>query len=155
MKFILLLVFCAVIAACDSANVVAAQSDSVSVEGYELSLRADGETCLLHYKINSQIAKHALAPKPPCYFSRNKDGSLKNFSYPDVNVAAALIVIGTPASAEKRARWNLPEDVQCGEQNQGVLIKNGEVKVSTHVGAELFCRDRGVDEKNFWRYAHE
>ena len=154
-KSTVLFSFVLVCIACDSDTAKAGPSDSASVAGYELSISTDNGQCVLHYKKNGNTVNTPLAPKPPCYFARKKDNSVKFFAYSDVNVAATLIVIGTPASADKRARWNLPEDLQCGEQNQGVIIKETSVSVSKRVGDELFCRDRGVDEKNFWAYAHE
>jgi hypothetical protein len=67
-----------------------------------------------------------------------------------------MIVVGTPVGTAARRAWNLPLDLACGEETQGVLIRKGEVVVTraVHMGG-VVCKDKGADEKEFWAFAHD
>ena len=100
---------------------------------------------------------HALVPKAPCYFVRAPGKAPPwSFEYSAVKTAATLIVVGSPASESTRKTWNLSPGAVCGEQAQGVLVRGGAVIVTKNVReGGVYCRDSGMDEKEFYTFAHE
>ncbi len=131
-------------------------SDYATLYGYEFTIRAEGDTCVLKYEGSVQKGQILLAPRPPCYFLRRESSEPQSFSYQDTSTNAALIVMGSPISRELRQRWNLPDDLICGEEIQGLLIKKQQITLSSRVlKAGVWCKDKGADEKDFWLFAHE
>lgn len=127
--------------------------DEVSLMGSTLQLvEREGKCVLIHGSSES-----VLSPEPPCFFLRKPAGGGPQFyAYDDVGVDAVLIAAGTQVPAEKRDLWTLPEGAVCGWHGQGVLIREGQVSLTVEtLEGGLFCRDYGVDEKNYWHFAHE
>lgn len=133
----------------------AAVTDSTSIAGFRLQLRQQDGTCALAYsgRLQGQID---ILPKPPCYFLRRQTEHPQSFSYPDVDIKAVLIIAGTPLTDEARRGWRLPPDLVCGEETQAVFVRDSSVGVSrtVHRGG-VACRDKGVDEKEFWAFVHD
>jgi hypothetical protein len=130
-------------------------TDTAKVSGYKLQLLNKQGTCAIRYE-GSTEGQVEIAPKPACYFLRRQSTQPQSFSYPELQIEALLIVVGTPIKEETRGTWTLPADLVCGEETQAVLIKNGKVIVSAvvHRGG-VVCKDQGVDEKEFWAFAHD
>jgi hypothetical protein len=97
----------------------------------------------------------SVEPTPPCFFLR-RGGEVQNFPYPDAKVEWTLIVAGNALSEANRKTWNLAAGEVCGEKSQAVMLKSGQVGVSkaVHSGG-VYCKDKGVDEKEFWSFAHD
>jgi hypothetical protein len=95
-----------------------------------------------------------LKPKAPCFFLR-RTGEVQVFSYEDAAADAVLIVAGTPATDADRKAWNLKPGDLCGTESQGVIRKKTAVSITgaVHSGG-VYCKDQGVDEKEFWSFAH-
>lgn len=131
-----------------------AVTDRASVMGRELRLVTLNDQCILQSEEGDKEANYPLEPKPPCYFSR-RDDTLQSFSYPDVNVQATLMVVGTSLTESDREKWGIAEAEYCGEAAQGVLIRNDRLEVTEKPILDgVICRDMGTDEKNFWYFAH-
>lgn len=128
----------------------AAVVDEATVEGTRLEILRREDACLLR----SGGLELPLEPAAPCFFLR-RDGQVQFFPYPEAKVDWVVIVAGKPVSEATRKTWNLRPGDTCGEQSQGVLRKGGELSVSRsmHSGG-VYCRDQGVDEKEFWSFAH-
>lgn len=130
-------------------------TDSAQVGGANLQLLEIGPQCLVRFAAAPQD-QLALVPKPPCYFVRRGSSLPQTFSYPEVAVQSVLIVVGSPASETTRKRWGLTSQMVCGEETQGVLVKRERIVVTRRVTrGGVACRDAGVDEKEFWTFAHE
>lgn len=137
-------------AAHSKSDVASERLDQVQVNGLAFELRAKDSSCALRVQ-NTELP---LALTAPCFFLRRAE-KVQNFSYPDVQLDMVLIVAGNPVPDAMRQRWNLrPGDV-CGDHAQAVLGSGTDFRVSQAVHKDgLFCRDQGVDEKEFWSFAH-
>ncbi|MFN0100967.1 MAG: hypothetical protein ACKV2U_02635 [Bryobacteraceae bacterium] len=139
------------------APVVSAITDIAEAENQKLEILSRDGGCILRVGGTANGRTIPLVPKAPCHFLRAADRPVPGvFSYRDVNTEAVLIVSGTPASEPVRKTWNLEPGLVCGEESQGVLIRGGTVLVTkaTRRGG-VTCRDRGVDEKEYWAFAHD
>lgn len=54
----------------------------------------------------------------------------RSFSFPDANVQAAMIVVGSPLQQSDRERWGISGSDYCGQAAQGVLIRNNKLELS-------------------------
>lgn len=126
-------------------------TDEVTLLSYKLQLTSNNGKCyLLVGKTKIQ-----LTPTPPCHFLRDSNKDPQHYAYPDAGVEATLIVSGSPISSAIRKEWGISENLVCGFQSQGVLIKNGEVTATDKtLDQSVQCRDMGSDEKNFWYFSH-
>ena len=130
--------------------------DSVTVLGRTLQLVADNGQCILHYQAKGENRSIALKPAPPCFFLRHDKTRPQHFAYPGRKVNAALIVGGTAIRAEQRVDWKLPADQLCGSELQGVLLSGKQIRATRLVmSSGHACKDIGLDEKDFWTFAHE
>jgi len=126
-------------------------TDRIELLEKNIHLATIDEKC---YLINGEN-RLLLHPKPPCHFLREPDKSPQYYAYPKVGVDAALIVAGTPISDSIRKEWGISENLICGFQSQGVLIKDGKVSVTDKtLDGGVLCRDEGADEKNYWYISH-
>lgn len=148
-----LLLGCSFTVACTAISLPVV-TDQTTIMGIELKiLTADGK-CVLEVDDGKKIELE-LQPKPPCYFSRREEETPQSFSYPDVNVQATMIVVGTPLQQPDRERWGVSESDYCGMGAQGVLIRNNELELSPKAPLDgVICKDKGADEKDFWYFAH-
>jgi hypothetical protein len=134
----------------------AALQDSVTVLGQPLRLLAENGQCILHYQTSGGNRTIALKPAPPCFFLRHDKTSPQHFAYPDRKVAAALIVGGTAPNTEQRRVWRLAADQLCGVELQGILLSGKQIRATRLVmKSGHACKDNGLDEKDFWTFAHE
>lgn len=124
--------------------------DLTEIDGKELVILDKEKRCVLQ----AGSAEFPLKPQPPCYFLR-RGGKLQQFSYADVGVDWTIIVGGTPMAEPDRAKWNIDPTAVCGSQTQGVLSKGGKVEITeaVHSGG-AYCKEMGVDEKDFYSFAH-
>ena len=131
-------------------------TDSTDVQNYKLTIINEGMSCMLSFEGFSAEGQIEFSPKPPCYFLRRESNEPQVFSYQDVGVKATLIVVGTPISEKTRKEWGLSNDLYCGEEAQGILIKDKSIELSASVlSGGVWCKDKGADEKDFWFFAHE
>jgi hypothetical protein len=151
-------VVCCLLAACSACSSVASPSvktDQVSIEGHAISLVNTNGACVLEYNANGISRSIEMVPKPPCHFLRGENGRPQSYAYKDVGVNATLIVAGTPISDATCTDWSLNEQDVCGEEAQGVLVTERGVKVTDKtLAGGVMCRDYGVDEKDYWYFAH-
>jgi hypothetical protein len=128
-------------------------TDKVILHSTNLSIATKNGKCILR---TEGASERVIALNQPCFFMRNKDKNIQHYSYSDVNVDDVLIIVGTPISAEVRQEWDLPENLICGSEAQGVLFKKRIAIVTKNVlKGGVLCKDKGTDEKNYWYFAHE
>ncbi len=131
-------------------------AETIAIDGKELVLREKTGTCFLYGKGLLIPQDNVLTLSPPCYFSRTGKGEIKSFSYPAQKIDQTFIVIGGSLSDGVRSEWGLSDNLVCGAEMQGILIKNNTVTFSNSTLKNgVFCRDTGIDEKKFWYFAHE
>jgi hypothetical protein len=133
-------------------------TDTATAAGHKLEIVTRDGRCVLHAVGSSGATQDLqLAPQPPCHFLRLPGSDApRSLSYADVNTEAVLIVSGTPASENTRRTWGLEPGLVCGEESQGVLVRNGAVLVTRAVRrGGVTCRDKGVDEKEYSAFAHD
>lgn len=147
------LIFLLAILVCTSCNAGNDITDKATVSGHKLILVKSSNNCKL--LVENKKNSYPLLPKAPCYFLRRGSETPQSVTYEDVQVLNILIVIGSPISQSKRKKWNIENDMFCGELAQGVLIKSTGLELTSKALEEgVFCRDTGSDEKNFWYLAH-
>lgn len=126
-------------------------ADQTEVNRINLQILNSGDTCTLR----AGGAAILLQPKAPCFFLR-RGGKVQTYAYSDVNTDFVVIIGGTALSDDKRKTWNLKQGEVCGEAAQAVLRKNGEVRPTKAVRTGgVYCKELGVDEKDFWSFAHD
>lgn len=126
-------------------------TDEINVLSTNMKLIEKNGKC---YLIHDDVKK-SLHPIPPCHFLRNSKNNVQYFTYKDIKVDAALIITGTPVSKEVRKEWGLPNDLVCGTESQGILMRNSKIEITEKTLKEgVLCRDKGSDEKNFWYFSH-
>ncbi len=131
-------------------------SDSAAIQDYKLSLMPRDNSCVLNYQNFSESGKVDFTLKPPCYFLRRESSEPQRFSYQDAGVKTVIIVVGTPINEETMKAWNLSDDLVCGGEIQGIIIKENGIKLSSKIlKGGVWCKDKGADEKDFWFFAHE
>jgi hypothetical protein len=128
-------------------------TDIVILHPTSLSIVSKNGNCF--FRIEG-IPDRLIAPKPPCHFMRKSDNKIQHYSYSDVNVEDVFIIVGTPISTQTREEWGLTEKLVCGKEAQGILLKKGIFHITKNfVKGGVLCKDIGLDEKNFWHFAHE
>jgi len=144
-------IFCFICYSCSAENKI---MDSTTIDNIKLVITESNGVCYLEYTADKKQVI-ALQPNPPCYFVRRGGDKVISFTYADVNVLSALLVVGTPISEQKRKEWNLGATEYCGEKGQGILISKSGIHVSTRIlDGGVLCPRIGVDEKNYWHVAH-
>lgn len=130
-------------------------TDSATVLGTELKILTVGEQCILQTNSDGANEKLKLQPAPPCFFSRRDEGSPQSFNYPEQGIESTLIILGSPLGEEDRERWEVNEADHCGKASQGIIVRHGKIEISKKpVLHGVRCKDQGVDEKDFWYFAH-
>lgn len=130
-------------------------TDRAVIQGKQLELVTADRKCMLHASGDTDSKTFTLEPSPPCHFSRRGGASPQVFEYGDVGVQATLIVIGSPIAPAEQLKWNISPTDTCGSEAQGVIIRRDTVELSEKPKLDgVLCRDKGVDEKNFWYFAH-
>lgn len=151
---LLLLLGCSFTVAC-TATSQPVVTDQATAMGSELKILSIDDKCVLQVDDDGKKTDLELQPKPPCYFSRREEASPQSFSYPDANIQAAMIVVGSPLQQSDRERWGVSESDYCGQAAQGVLIRNNKLELSQQPMLDgVICKDKGADEKDFWYFAH-
>ena len=131
-------------------------TDRAKISGYALTITSGSTGCRLTYQRRDVKGEMILVPQPPCYFLRRESREPQSFTYPDVAVQAAMIIVGSSISNDTRMKWNLPNHLACGQALQGILVKKSEIVSTKNVLQDgVWCKDKGTDEKDFWYFAHE
>lgn len=129
-------------------------TDSCTVEGVELLLLQSGDESILKISREGQVRKEKLQLKPPCYFMRTDKG-IQSFTYKNKGTKVVMVT-GALLKTEDKVYLGASEDMVCGGQAQGILFRNDSVLISRKVlKGGMFCKDYGLDEKDFWTLAHD
>lgn len=136
-------------------NIKPINLEKIKIAGYELIIENYKRKSLLKYRNRDSKGTLQLFPKPPCYFTRNYKGEPQYYSYQDVGVKAVIIIIGTPAKQDLACPITLKEDIYCGLETQGVLIKKDGIFLTERIGrGSIKSPQIGIYEKDFWLFAH-
>jgi hypothetical protein len=158
------------------------KSKQYRVEGFQLSIASNNDSCALKFENSSTHEKGTLplTIKPPCYFVLNAyDYSKTNqgtqpkpskpggillskvkgeplvWRYKQEHDVSVVIVVGSPEPTEDPERAAKIKKYQCGSERQGVLLTASDVKLSKRVASgSQICAQVGEEEKEFWLFAH-
>lgn len=115
-------------------------TDQIDFNGLKLELIDRQGGCLLKTDSAVNPEYQYLKPMAPCYFVR-QGKNLQTYIEDDVTVIA---FVGTPVKG------------RCGQESQGLLIKEGVVTLSTRIGqGSTFCADSGLDSFHFSLFLEE
>jgi len=111
--------------------------------GYQLVLREEQGGCLLNYTDSSgRSSRLDLALKGPCNFVRDHRGHPLSHRYPDAGDTIVLVAVGEIQQG-------------CGPAARGLLINNAGFSLSPRdARGYQKCPASGMDEKEFWLFAH-
>lgn len=135
-------------------------TDSATVNGTNISLRSAENGCVAAFAdaVSGNAVREplALSPKAPCYFVRRNNSAPQVMQYADVSVNALLIVVGTAAGEDVRKNYSVSPGAFCGTTTQALVFRTDSITLSKTVRQKTFvCKDAGVDEKEFWAFAHD
>lgn len=131
------------------------KTDTVDIGAYKFELIQKGNEAILRTISNNKKSDVRLSLKPPCYFLR-EEGELQTFAYDDIGVESVAIVIGNIVDKVRKSEYGVESDKICGEKIQGFVIKHNNVFITEKtISGALSCKDNGLDEKDFWDFAHE
>lgn len=129
-------------------------TDSCVVDGVSMVLLKSGNESILTIKKDGIETRRQLKIAPPCYFIRS-DKRIQAFSYKEKKTKVVMIT-GHLMEDEEKAYLGASQEMVCGQKAQGVLFRNDSVLLSKKVLTDgMFCKDYGLDEKDFWTLAHE
>lgn len=126
------------------------------VVGYKLSLFVRDGLCFARFEGQQHSGELTLVPKPPCFFVRkhSKSNEIESHFYKDADHVHVVVVAGTVLPRDVDAPITpLSMRNDCGSQGQALLLRKEGVLVSKRVAGGT-CPDMGLDEKNFWMFAH-
>ncbi|WP_411751995.1 hypothetical protein [Serratia sp. (in: enterobacteria)] len=130
-------------------------TDNFTFKGHEIALAQVKDHCQLNISSSTVKKIYPLTLTTPCYFLRNINAEPQKYRYSDVNIEATFIISGNPVTKDERETWNLPPEIQCGMQGQGLLFDGTHFSISEKkLNNLLLCKDKGTDEKNYWMLSH-
>lgn len=152
MKTTIILIIGALLSSCQQTSII---TDTTNIGKFKFELVQKNDQTLLRTILNKTKVEHELKLAPPCYFLRKK-GEIQTFSYPDVDIENVIIIIGDIANYEDKENYEVDSSKVCGKKIQGLIIKNGNVILTGKtISGGLSCKDNGLDEKDFWDFAHD
>ena len=115
---------------------------TVSVGNWTLSLGSNGTSCTVFARDNAERQKTLnLRMRPPCGPVTDFRGTPQIHGYVDVG-ADVVVYVGELERG-------------CGRVARGVLIGSTWVSVSPRIAhGPVKCVSDGMDEREFWRFAH-
>lgn len=119
-----------------------AASPVLTARGWTVGL-LQGSPCAIEVRQGSGRASSlALAFGGSCDFIRDHKGEPRTYVYSDAGPATVLVAVGEIQNG-------------CGPVSQGILIRDRGVSVSNRVArGSQKCPASGLDEKEFWMFAH-
>jgi len=126
--------------------------DSCIIDNYALAIIDSSGNAYLKSKNSSQTIE--IGMKSPVYFLRDNN-EVKTYAYKDISVTHTILIIGEEASKEVKKKMNNESLVFCGTILKGILLKDKTFEISNVKITGVFCRDKGIDEKNYNIIAHQ
>ncbi len=142
------------------------------VEGHRFALVVEHDACYIspHYS-RGRDARLPLGFPPPCHLllwrqpppiEHPKDaaplgqlGDPMAWKFSGRQPVVALVVIGGPISERQKAKRPHAKDTECASRTRGLLLQGQSLKLSKRTGDSFVCTTSGLDEKDFWLFAHE
>lgn len=147
----IIIILAVLFTSCKNASI---KTDAVSIGEYKFELIQKEKDAVLKTILKDKEVELKLKLKPPCYFLR-VNGELQTFEYEDIGVENVAIIIGDIADKSKKNKYGVDSDEICGEKLQGLVLKNNNIIITDKtISGSLSCKDSGLDEKDFWDFAH-
>lgn len=151
MRRIIILIIGLLLYSCHKSSPI---TDTTKIGKFNLDLVQINNQALIRIKSNTSQFEYELKLAPPCYFLR-ENGIIQTFSYPDVGVEKVILIIGDIANYEEKKKFGVDSGKVCGKKIQGLIMKNSNFALSEKtISGSLSCKDNGLDEKDFWDFAH-
>lgn len=94
-------------------------TDEADVVRHKLWIVESGGKCELVFRGEKNSGRLPLGPKPPCRFVTVQGGGLQFYAFPDINVKASLLVVGTPSKPDPKMPRTLDKNLYCGDEILG------------------------------------
>ncbi|MGH1520744.1 hypothetical protein [Chryseobacterium sp. JK1] len=104
------------------------------------------------YKISGKIRVAA-----PCYFYRWDGNKIGDFKYSDINVDHTIVIVGNIINDDEKKYYDsYGINKIWGNKAQGIIFKNDSIILTNRImfGHPVSTNNIGLDEKNFWDFAH-
>ncbi len=151
MKTTIILIIVVLLCSCHQTSTV---TDTAKIGKFYFELVQINDQALIRITSDKTQVEYELELTPPCYFLR-EFGEIQTFSYPDVDVEKVIVIIGDIANYKEKMNFGVDSSKVCGKKIQGLVMKNGSVIPSKQtISGSLSCKDNGLDEKDFWDFAH-
>lgn len=120
----------------------------------DLHLGHDRGHCVVDYSGSGLQGRLLLEVAAPCAFVLGDRKTPLAFTYADVKTTV-LVVIGIGGGSTPVVDQDSQLTTLCGMQAQGVLLRPGALEASQRAtqGTRI-CPSLGLDEKEFWLFAH-
>ncbi len=151
MKIYIITLIAVLLAPCQQKSIT---TDMATIGKDKFELIQKGEQAFLIVNSKSIKIEGNLKLTPPCYFLRG-NGKIQSFAYTDVKADKVLIIIGNIAGNDDKKQYGVDNNLICGKKIQGLVLKgNKAVLTEKTIDGALSCKDNGLDEKDFWFFAH-
>lgn len=127
-------------------------TEKINLRGYTLRLEECEGKCVVKYAGEKHCGELVLDIRPPCQFVRDYKSDPLSYTYEDAGNATVLVVVGAIGDSECTDPLMKKG---CGTQTQGVILRCQGVSASKRiVKGSVWCPSKGIDEKEFWMFAH-
>lgn len=131
-------------------------TDSTVIDGVKLKLIDSSGVGKLITDSNKYRISGKIKIKTPCYFLRDRNNKVTSFSYSDIGVKHTLAIVGDILNNEEKSHYSsFSKDEIWGLKVQGILFKNDIFLTDRIVFGGPFCVNIGLDEKDYWSFAHD
>jgi hypothetical protein len=119
----------------------AATTETAPTLSGELRLTVRGAEC--EARLGEQGAPVKLDIAGPCAIMRDHEGKAQTYRYDDAGGVQVYVIVGELKG-------------ECGTAAQGLLVRGREMKSSALVQRGSYkCPKVGLDEKDYWMFAHK
>lgn len=142
------------------------------VDGHRFALVAEHDACYVSPRDSSgRDVRLPLGFPPPCHLllwrrpppiERPKDavplgqlGEPMAWKFAGRQPIVALVIIGGPVSDRQLAKRPFAKSTECPSRARAILLRGQSLALSKRTGELLVCTTSGLDEKDFWLFAHE
>jgi hypothetical protein len=117
-------------------------AESGKIAGGELLLDSSGQRCTVTPRTGQAETRLVTELSPPCALMRDHKGEIQTYRYEDAGGAQVYVVAGEMKG-------------ECGLSAQGVLVRSSGATLSKLVQRGSYkCPKSGLDERDFWLFAH-
>jgi hypothetical protein len=144
------------------------------IDGHRIALTLRDGACFVSAKSpanQNSTTLLRLGMRPPCFFVTWRQpapterpsgatpvgdvGNPMAWRFAGPASVTVLAFIGEPVSEQQWAKRPKLRGAQCGSRTQGLRLHDGKAELTKRILEGFACIERGLDEKDFWLFAHE